>query len=243
MLAPAAQPSAAHPRGRPATVADRRAPPVIPVLGSVSDRGGSSDSELASRACDCGPARQTFSPTPISTAAPVAHARVSQNPSPSSGLPSRATLAGRRFDSAPSPFSRRREALWEPRVKVRSTLVRLARDSTFLSTFPGSPDLSRRGCSPCTVAPRHRHPGSPPWSSSCTSRHTGAIPASFGAPQLDFVVAPPLAGVALPQLAPPPAASRRCSPALDRSRWIVDQRPRSRQAPGQSSPPTGQPSA
>jgi hypothetical protein len=107
MPPPAAQPSAAQldfpaqrsPSPRPPGRSRRwGALPVIPDLGSVSDRGGSSDSEPASRACDRGPPRQTFPAPPISIAAPVAHARVSQNPSPSSSPPLRTTLVGRRFD-------------------------------------------------------------------------------------------------------------------------------------------------
>jgi hypothetical protein len=63
-----------------------------------------------------------------------------QNPRPELQSVAARNLAGRRFGSAPSPLSRRREALRELRMKVRSTLVHPARDSAFRYAFPSSPE-------------------------------------------------------------------------------------------------------
>jgi hypothetical protein len=97
----------------------------------------------------------------------------------SSSPPPRKTLAGRRFSSALSPPSRRREALREPRMEVRSTLVRLARDSAFHCTLLSSPDLRRH--SPSAVVPCRRCPGSPPLSPPRAHRRPSAFPVAIGA--------------------------------------------------------------
>jgi hypothetical protein len=76
--------------------------------------------------------------------------------------------------------------------------VRPARDSAFHCAFPGSPDLHRRGCSPCAAALRRRHSGSPPMSPQGARRRPDEFSTAIGAPQLDFAVAPPFTAAAPP---------------------------------------------
>jgi hypothetical protein len=83
--------------------------------------------------------------------------------------------------------------------------MRPARDSAFHRAFPGSPDLPRRGCSPCAAALRRRHSGSPPMSPQGARRRPGGVSAANGAPQPPIAVAPPLAVDA------PPCPRRRRS--------------------------------
>jgi hypothetical protein len=114
--------------------------------------------------------------------------------------------------------------------------MRPARDSAFHRAFSGSPDLPRRGCSPCAAALRRRHSGSPPLSPQGARRRPGGVSAANEAPQPPNAIAPPLAVDAPPcprRRRPRPAAA---TPAQDQDRWISFQRPRSCQRPGQSSP-------
>jgi hypothetical protein len=174
-------------RALPPAVSDARGPHVSVLLAPrrACDRDGvelglSSDSAFVPRA------RSPGDPTPLFKAPSAPCTTLSHAPRPpplTLARPRRRRLGPRRrHEPVPPPSFACLCAAQEIRREVRKPPVPLEVYPVHHLALAGSPEFHCRHGSPCTSAPRRRHPSSSQWCSPFAPGRSGVFPASIGAP-------------------------------------------------------------